>query len=103
MRFSHAGKRRSSGPYDNGYLKADFTQERFHTDFTTWYLGWIASQVDRHDPAHHKHINPHQLLDNLADYDFPAYEGFLTSLGVSMPELALRLFHPGAIPAGNRS
>ena len=79
--------------YDNGYLKADFTQERFHTDFTTWYLGWIASQVDLHDPAHHKHINPHQLLDNLADYDFPAYEGFLTSLGVSM--------HPGAIPAGN--
>jgi len=70
--------------YDNGYLKADFTQERFHTDFTTWYLGWIASQVDLHDPAHHKHINPHQLLDNLADYDFPAYEGFLTSLGVSM-------------------
>ena len=56
--------------YDNGYLKADFTQERFHTDFTTWYLGWIASQVDLHDPAHHKHINPHQLLDNLADYDF---------------------------------
>ena len=70
--------------YDNGYLKADFTQERFHTDFTTWYLGWIASQVDLHDPAHHKHINPHQLLDNLTDYDFPAYEGFLTSLGVSM-------------------
>lgn len=70
--------------YDNGYLKADFTQERFHTDFTTWYLQWIASQVDSHDRTHHKHINPHQLLDNLADYDFPAYEGFLTSLGVSM-------------------
>lgn len=70
--------------YDNGFLKADFSREKFHIYFMTWYLNWITSQVDRHDPGSNKHINPHQLLDNLAEYDFPAYEKFLTSLGVSM-------------------
>lgn len=82
--FARWKARQHPAAYDNGFLKADFTKARFLTDFTTWYLRWIASQVDLHDPAHHKHINPHQLLDNLADYDFPAYESFLTSLGVSM-------------------
>lgn len=70
--------------YDNGYLRADFSKERFHIYFTTWYLRRIAAAVDRCDGTHHKHVNPHQLLDNLPDYDFPAYEEFLTSLGASM-------------------
>lgn len=70
--------------YDNGFLKADFTAEHFHTYYTTWYLNWIADQIGRYDKKHYRHINPHQLFDNLVDHDFPACEKFLTSLGISM-------------------
>ncbi len=70
--------------YNNGFLKADFTAEYFHMYYTAWYLNWIADQVKLYDKEHYTHINPHQLFDNLIDYDFPAYEKFLTSLGVSM-------------------
>ena len=33
-----------------GYLKADFTQEKFLTYYTTWYLNHIAQLVERLDP-----------------------------------------------------
>lgn len=34
-----------------GYLKADFTQEKFLTYYTAWYLNHIAQLVERLDPA----------------------------------------------------
>lgn len=68
----------------SGYLKADFDEEHFLAYYTTWYLDWIAGQVRARDSEHYTHINPHNLFDNLAEYDFPAYSGFLTSLGASM-------------------
>lgn len=75
---------RCPSEYDNGYLKADFRQEEFLTYYTTWYLRHIADLVVRLDPAHGRHINPHQILSTLPDYDFPAYRKFLTSLGASL-------------------
>lgn len=67
-----------------GYLKADFTQEKFLTCYTTWYLHHIAQLVERLDPQRGRHINPHQILGMLPDYDFPAYAKFLTSVGASL-------------------
>ncbi|MDD4922075.1 MAG: beta-galactosidase trimerization domain-containing protein [Bacteroidales bacterium] len=68
----------------DGYLKANFDEKHFVIYHTNWYLNWIATQVDLYDTKHFKHINPHQLLDNLPDYDFKSYEKYLTSLGCSM-------------------
>lgn len=67
----------------NRYLKADFTQEEFLTYYTTWYLEHIARLVERLDPGRCRHINPHQILGTLPDYDFKAYSAFLTSVGAS--------------------
>lgn len=67
----------------NKYLKADFTQEEFLTYYTTWYLEHIARLVEQLDPGRCRHINPHQILGTLPDYDFKAYSAFLTSLGAS--------------------
>lgn len=74
----------TSPPLDNKFLQADFADEKFLTWYTTWYLAWIASQVDMHDPGRYKHVNPHQILSTLPEYDFTAYRSFLTSLGASM-------------------
>lgn len=70
--------------YDNGYLKADFTQEKFLTYYTAWYLRHISQIVERLDPDRGRHINPHQILSTLPEYDFGALRGFLTSLGASL-------------------
>lgn len=67
-----------------GYLKADFSDEEFLKYYTKWYLNRIADEVRLADDKHGLHINPHALLSNLPEYDFKGYEGFLTSLGVSM-------------------
>lgn len=70
--------------YNNGFLKADFTNERFLVYYTNWYLKWIAEQVEKYHKGSNKHINPHQILDNLPEYDFLSYGEYLTSLGASM-------------------
>lgn len=77
---------RENPPYrrGNGYLKANFDDAHFQTYYTTWYLHWIADQIRQYDTAHYTHVNPHGIFETLAEYDFPAYESFLTSLGVSM-------------------
>jgi len=70
--------------YNNGFLKADFTNEHFLVYYTDWYLKWIAGQIDKYHKGSNKHINPHQILDNLPEYDFLSFEKYLTSLGASM-------------------
>lgn len=68
-----------------GFLEADFSDEQFLRYYGVWYLGHIASVIDRYDsPGHFKHVNPHALMDNLQEYDFRGMEEILTSLGVSM-------------------
>lgn len=67
-----------------GYLNADFSDDMFTVYYTAWYLKWIASEVRKHDTEHYMHINPHAIFETLPEYDFPAYQDFLTSLGASI-------------------
>ena len=60
-----------------------FERQRFVTDYNTWYLGWLAARVREHDAHSEIHVNNHQLFENIAEYDFPAWRKFLTSLGTS--------------------
>lgn len=81
--FAEWQKSRPQSGYDNGYLKADFTQEEFLRYYTTWYLSHLAELVSRLDPVHGRHVNPHQILSTLPEYDFVSYRRFLTSFGGS--------------------
>lgn len=67
-----------------GWLKADFSDQEFLVYYTEWYLRWIADRVMAIDPVHGRHINPHQILETLPEYDFAGYKDFITSLGSSM-------------------
>lgn len=58
-------------------------ESRFIRDFNTDFLAWTASLVRKHDTVHDIHVNPHAVYDNFAQYDFPQYRQFLTSLGGS--------------------
>lgn len=67
-----------------GYTKlVNFDEERFLVDYTTWYLGWLANEIKKYDSNHEMHVNNHQIYDNVAEYDFPAWRPYLTSLGAS--------------------
>lgn len=67
-----------------GYTKlVNFDEERFLVDYTTWYLGWLANEIKKYDSKHEMHVNNHQIYDNVAEYDFPAWRPYLTSLGAS--------------------
>ena len=69
---------------DNGYLKIPFEREKFLLYYTNWYLKRISDIVQGIDPEHGRHINPHQILRTLPEYDFSAFEEYLTSMGSSM-------------------
>lgn len=67
-----------------GYARLmDFGKEAFLVDYTSDYLGWISAQIREYDPGHELHVNNHQIFDNIAEYDFPAWRKHLTSLGAS--------------------
>ena len=60
-----------------------FLEELFLLDYNTWYLNWIAGQIKVIDPNRHIHVNNHRVFDNYAEYDFPKWRPFLSSLGGS--------------------
>lgn len=67
-----------------GYpLLKDFDKQKFLVDYNTWYLNWIADEIAKYDTGHDIHVNNHQIFENIAEYDFPAWRKFLTSLGAS--------------------
>lgn len=68
----------------DGYLKADFSEQDFLVWYNVWYLKWISERVQQKDSRHYRHINPHQIMELLPEYDFAALEKILTSLGASM-------------------
>jgi len=77
-------KNKKQGPYDsNGFNTLDFTADRFLLDYNTWFLHWIAEEIVRYDPGRPLHVNNHQIFQNAAEYDFPAWRSFLSSLGGS--------------------
>jgi beta-galactosidase len=60
--------------------------QTFWRGHLAWYLGEVAAEVRRADPAHHVHVNPHALVGNLSSnsYDLPEWRSFLDSLGASI-------------------
>lgn len=75
----------NSGSRDStGYLFQPFENERFQRYYTDWYLRHISDIVQDIDPFHGRHINPHQILRTLPEYDFQSFGKYLTSLGSSM-------------------
>ncbi len=69
---------------ESDYLMMPFERERFTRYYTNWYLKHISDVITAIDPVHGRHINPHQILRTLPEYDFTSFEGYLTSLGSSM-------------------
>ena len=67
----------------NGFTTLDFAEERFLLDHNTWFLKWLTDQILRHDPGAIIHVNNHAIFQHAAEYDFPAWRKFLTSLGGS--------------------
>ena len=69
---------------ESDYLMMPFERERFTRYYTNWYLKHISDVISSIDPIHGRHINPHQILQTLPEYDFVSFENYLTSLGSSM-------------------
>jgi beta-galactosidase len=67
----------------HGYRQANFDYEEFQRYYTTWFLNWYAEQVLAIDPGRHLHVNNHAIFSNFPEYDFPAWQKFLTTLGAS--------------------
>jgi beta-galactosidase len=66
-----------------GYNHLDFSDERFLVDYNTWFLKWLTDEIHKYDPESPIHVNNHAIFQNAAEYNFPAWRGFLTSLGGS--------------------
>lgn len=83
-----------------GYLKADFTQEKFLTYYTTWYLNHIAQLVERLDPQRGR---PYQSAPDSGHAARLRLSGLLEipHLGrrIAAPELAFRHVQPARISA----
>ena len=46
-------------------------------------MNWLAKEVRKYDTTHELHVNNHQMFQNCAEYNFPEWRKFLTSLGGS--------------------
>jgi len=68
----------------NGYpILVELTDQRFLLDYNTWYLNWLATEVRKYDTQHVLHVNNHAMFQNCAEYNFPEWRKFLTTLGGS--------------------
>ena len=69
---------------EKGYpVLMDLYEQEFQKDYGTWFLKWIAGEIAKHDNKHEIHVNNHQMFQNCAEYDFPEWRKFLTTLGGS--------------------
>lgn len=66
-----------------GYEHLNFSSDRFLVDYNTWFLKWLTEEIRKYDPGSPVHVNNHAIFQNAAEYDFPAWRKFLTSLGAS--------------------
>ncbi|MCX6239227.1 MAG: beta-galactosidase trimerization domain-containing protein [Bacteroidia bacterium] len=64
-------------------ILVELSDQAFLYDYNTWFLGWIAGEIRKYDPGHELHVNNHQMFQNCAEYNFPEWRKFLTSLGGS--------------------
>jgi len=69
---------------DKGYpVLMDLYEQEFQKDYGTWFLKWIAEEIRKYDNTHEIHVNNHAIFVNCAEYDFPEWRKFLTTLGGS--------------------
>jgi len=69
---------------EKGYpVLVGFSEERFLLDYETWFLNWISDEIKKYDTQHDIHVNSHAIFNNCAEYNFPKWRKFLTSLGGS--------------------
>jgi len=69
---------------EKGYpILVDMTDQAFLLDLNTWYLKWLAGEIKKNDPGHSLHVNNHAIFQNCAEYNFPEWREFLTTLGGS--------------------
>jgi len=61
----------------------DLYEQDFQKDYGTWFLKWIADEIKKYDNTREIHVNNHAIFSNCAEYDFPEWRKFLTSLGGS--------------------
>lgn len=69
---------------DKGFpILVELTDQAFLLDYNTWFLNWIADEVRKYDSNCEIHVNNHAMFQNCAEYNFPEWRKFLTSLGGS--------------------
>lgn len=66
-----------------GYEHFDFAEERFLVDYNTWFIKWLTDEIHKYNPGSPVHVNNHAIFQNVAEYNFPEWRKFLTSLGGS--------------------
>lgn len=72
-----------AGYNSKGYEHFDFAEERFLVDYNIWFLKWLTDEIHKYDPGSPVHVNNHAIFQNVAEYNFPEWRKFLTSLGGS--------------------
>ena len=69
---------------DKGYpILVDLREQAFLLDLNTWYLSLLAAEIRKNDSDHALHVNNHAIFQNCAEYNFPEWRRFLTTLGGS--------------------
>lgn len=65
------------------YQHFNFLENQFLLEYNTWFLQWITSEIRKYDSQNLIHVNNHAIFENAAEYDFPSWRKFLSSLGGS--------------------
>lgn len=66
-----------------GYEHFDFAEEQYLLHYNTWFLNWLTKEIRKYDQTNPVHVNTHAIFGNAAEYNFPEWRKFLTSLGGS--------------------
>lgn len=83
-RFQKWKQSRAMQEYDsNGFTVLELADKRFLVEYNTWFLGWLSEEIRKYDQNSPIHVNNHDIFRNAAEYDFPSWRRFLTSLGGS--------------------
>jgi beta-galactosidase len=69
---------------DKGFpVLMDLYDQAFQKDHGTWFMKWLADEIKKYDNTREIHVNNHAIFSNCAEYDFPEWSKFLTTLGGS--------------------
>ncbi|MBC7567118.1 MAG: beta-galactosidase trimerization domain-containing protein [Pedobacter sp.] len=67
----------------NGFTTLDLSKREFLVAHNIWFLKWLTQEIRKYDKKRPIHVNNHDIFKNAAEYDFPNWREFLTSLGGS--------------------